>query len=153
MHESSEKESRHTRRRFLDFFIAGGFFAWLGMVVYPIVAYLIPPRGTEAKATSAKVPKPASEFPPNSGLVFPFGNEPAILVRSPAGTFTAFYATCTHLACTVQYRPDQGVVWCACHNGVYDLNGKNVSGPPPKPLPSLQVHLRGDDIYVSREVS
>ncbi len=153
MQQPSEKQNRQSRRRFLDLSIAGGFFAWLGMVLYPIVAYLIPPKGTEAKATSVKIPKPASDFPPNSGLVFAFGSEPAIVVRSPAGTFTAFYATCTHLACTVQYAADQGVIWCACHNGKYDLSGKNVSGPPPKPLQPLEVHLRGDEIYVSRQVS
>ncbi|MBE7560445.1 Rieske 2Fe-2S domain-containing protein [bacterium] len=153
MHEAGSNDPRPSRRGFLDLFIAGGFLSWLGMVVYPIIAYLTPPRDTEAKATSAKVPKPVSEFPPNSSLIFAFGGDPALVVRSPAGTFTAFYATCTHLDCTVQYRADQGVIWCACHNGKYDLAGKNVSGPPPRPLAPLQVHVRGDEIYVSREVS
>jgi cytochrome b6-f complex iron-sulfur subunit len=41
-------------------------------------------------------------------------------------------------------------IWCACHNGVYDLSGKNVSGPPPRPLEAYDVHVRGDEIYVSR---
>ena len=59
-------------------------------------------------------------------------------------------ATCTHLSCTVQYRDDLHEVWCACHNGMYDLNGRNVSGPPPRPLESFEVQVRGEEIYVRR---
>jgi Rieske Fe-S protein len=67
------------------------------------------------------------------------------------GTYRALSGTCTHLGCTVQYRNDLREVWCACHNGIYDLNGRNVSGPPPRPLDVFDVHLRGDEIVVSRK--
>jgi Rieske Fe-S protein len=62
-------------------------------------------------------------------------------------------ATCAHLDCTVQYRDDTHQVWCACHNGIYDLGGRNVSGPPPRPLETYDVHLRGDEIIVERRRS
>ncbi len=42
------------------------------------------------------------------------------------------------------------MIWCACHNGRYDLTGKNVSGPPPRPLEEFHVNVRGDEIIVSR---
>ena len=67
------------------------------------------------------------------------------------GKYLAMSATCTHLSCTVQYRNDLHQVWCACHNGMYDLTGRNLSGPPPRPLEGYQVHLRGDEIVVSRK--
>jgi Rieske Fe-S protein len=51
----------------------------------------------------------------------------------------------------VQYRNDTHQVWCACHNGVYDLAGRNLSGPPPRPLESYEVHVQGDDVVVSRK--
>jgi Rieske Fe-S protein len=54
------------------------------------------------------------------------------------------------LQCTVQYRDDLHHVWCACHNGHYDLNGKNISGPPPRPLEQYAVNVRGDEIFVSK---
>ena len=63
----------------------------------------------------------------------------------------AMAATCTHLDCTVQHRPDLGIVWCSCHNGRYDLDGKNISGPPPRPLEKYVVNEVGDDIFVVRE--
>jgi Rieske Fe-S protein len=50
----------------------------------------------------------------------------------------------------VQYRGELKQIWCACHNGFYDLNGQVVSGPPPKPLQEFKVHVAGDDIVVSR---
>ncbi|MBI2884427.1 MAG: Rieske 2Fe-2S domain-containing protein, partial [Candidatus Methylomirabilis oxyfera] len=62
----------------------------------------------------------------------------------------AFSAVCTHLQCTVQYREDRQDIWCACHNGVYDLNGKNISGPPPRPLEALKLNVRGDQIIVMK---
>jgi Rieske Fe-S protein len=33
-------------------------------------------------------------------------------------------------------------IWCACHNGTYDLEGRVASGPPPKPLEELAVKVR-----------
>jgi len=41
-------------------------------------------------------------------------------------------------------------VWCACHNGVYDLEGRNVSGPPPRPLERYDVHEIGDEIVIEK---
>ena len=50
----------------------------------------------------------------------------------------------------MQYRGDLQRVWCACHNGTYDLTGKNVAGPPPRPLTPLKANLVGDDVVLSR---
>jgi cytochrome b6-f complex iron-sulfur subunit len=50
----------------------------------------------------------------------------------------------------VQYRPDLSHIWCACHNGHYDLNGINIAGPPPRPLDPYAVNVRGDQIVVSK---
>ena len=59
-------------------------------------------------------------------------------MRTPDGQFRAFSAVCTHLDCTVQYKADTSQIWCACHNGLYDLSGNVVSGPPPRPLETLR---------------
>jgi Rieske Fe-S protein len=87
---------------------------------------------------------------PNSGQIFKFGNRAGILVRTSSGDLRAFNATCTHLNCIVQYREDLGHIWCACHNGHFDLTGVNVQGPPPRPLERYDVNVRGDQIVVSR---
>jgi Rieske Fe-S protein len=92
----------------------------------------------------------AKEIAANTGKIFKFGNKPGLLVRTPSGELKAFSATCTHLDCIVQYRPDQKQIWCACHNGQYNLSGQNVGGPPPRPLEEFVVNTRGDEIIVSK---
>jgi Rieske Fe-S protein len=56
------------------------------------------------------------------------------------------------LGCIVQYRDDLSRVWCACHNGHFDLNGRNIEGPPPGPLEIYAVNVREGQIVVSRDV-
>jgi Rieske Fe-S protein len=85
---------------------------------------------------------------------FDFGGKPCLLIRTQDGEVRAFNAICTHTDCTVKYRPDKKDIFCSCHNGIYDTQGRNVSGPPPKPLESYRVILRGtpgqEEIVVSR---
>ena len=110
----------------------------------------MPPPEQEAAVSAVKATT-LTEMTPNSGKIFKFGRKPALIVRRSDGTFTAFMAKCTHLDCIVQYREDKERIWCACHDGFYDLNGTNVSGPPPRPLDALEVHTQGDDVYVTRK--
>jgi cytochrome b6-f complex iron-sulfur subunit len=138
------------RRDFLKYILGGSLLAWMGAIIYPIMAYLKPPKQAEVEVTSVKAGK-VGGFEKDSGLIVRFGNKPVILLRNTAGEFRAFSATCTHLDCTVQYRKDMGLIWCACHNGRYDLNGRNVAGPPPRPLDEYRVVIQGDDILVSKK--
>ena len=149
MNEAPSGPTRHTRRRFLDLLLGTSLVGWLGSVVYPVARYLRPPDAAGASVSQVNVGK-VDDFPPDSGRIFKFGNKPGLLVRAPTGEFRAFFATCTHLQCIVQYRPDQGVIWCACHNGRYDLNGKNIAGPPPRPLDELRVDVSNGEVFVSR---
>jgi Rieske Fe-S protein len=138
------------RRVILNWFLTGGTFAWMGSVIYPALRFLSPPPEQEAAVSSVKAVT-LTEMQPNSGKIFKFGRKPALIVRRPDGTFGAFLAKCTHLDCVVQYREDKERIWCACHDGFYDLNGTNVAGPPPRPLDALEVHIKGDDVYVTRK--
>jgi Rieske Fe-S protein len=138
-----------TRREFTKLLLAGGVLGWLGSVVYPIISYLRPPQVPEANVQSVKAGV-VSAFPVNTAQIVKFGRKPVILVREQNGEFRALSATCTHLECIVQYRGDLKQIWCACHNGLYDLTGRNVSGPPPRPLEQYVVNVVGDEILVSR---
>ena len=138
------------RRKFLNTLIGGGFVGYLGSALYPMFSYLRPPKVPEANVNSIKAGI-ASEFPLNSGQILKFGRKPVILVKTDNGNFIAFAGTCTHLDCIVQYRQDTKQIWCACHNGVYDLRGRNVSGPPPKPLEEYSVNVVNDEIIVTKQ--
>src|SRR6266508_319277 len=138
-----------TRRGFLDILLGSTAVATLAAIVYPIFRFISPPQVIESTENSVVAAK-LNEIPVNSGKIFKFGNKPGILVRTPAGELKALSAVCTHLECIVQYRPDTKQIWCACHNGQYNLSGKNIGGPPPRPLEEFQVNTRGEDIVVTK---
>ena len=150
VNNTGSSDSTENRRDFLKFVLGGGLVAWAAAVLYPILAYLDPPKQGEVLVSSVKAGK-VKDMEKDSGVIVRFGNKPVILIHSSSGEFRAFSATCTHLDCTVQYRKDLGVIWCACHNGKYDLTGHNVSGPPPRPLDEYQVIIQGEDILVSKK--
>jgi Rieske Fe-S protein len=151
MNQQPEIPEQQTKRDFLKIILSGGVIAFLGAVLYPIFEYLIPPKQAEVEVSSVKAGK-VSEMEKDSGKIIKFGTKPVILIRTADGDLRAFSATCTHLDCTVQYRKDYGTIWCACHNGKYDLHGRNISGPPPRPLDELRVVVQGDDILISKKV-
>lgn len=140
-----------SKRNFLKYILGGGLVAWFASVLYPVFAYMKPPKQAEVEVTSVKVGKLA-DIGMETGQIVKFGNKPVILVRTAAGDLKAFNATCTHLDCTVQFRKDMGVIWCACHNGKYDLTGRNIAGPPPRPLDPYRVVVQGDEVFISKNI-
>lgn len=150
MNEQYHSGPQSSKRDFLKYVLGGGLLAWFAAVAYPIFAYLKPPKQGEVEVSSVKVGA-LSAIEKESGTIIRFGNKPVILVRTAAGELRAFSATCTHLDCTVQYRKDMGVIWCACHNGRYDLSGRNIAGPPPRPLDEFRVVVQGGEVFLSRK--
>ncbi len=147
--EARTPPQRIGRRRFLDYSFTAALAALAGAVLYPVINYLIPPK-TKEITTNSVVAAKVGDLAPNSGRIFAFGGKPAILLSTPEGELRAFTAVCTHLACTVQYRPDFGHIWCACHDGHYDLHGQVLTGPPPRPLAEFKVTVKDDNVVVTR---
>jgi Rieske Fe-S protein len=137
------------RRSFIHWLMGGSLGATVLSVIYPVMEFLIPPDVAEATQNSVVAGK-AAEMKPNSGIIFKFGSRPGVLVRTAEGELRAFSATCTHLDCTVQYRGDLQRLWCACHDGQFDLNGINVAGPPPRPLEKFVVNVMVEYVVVSK---
>jgi cytochrome b6-f complex iron-sulfur subunit len=140
-----------SRRGVLDVLLSVSLLSFLGAVLYPVLRFMTPPRVAESAAASVVAAK-VGEVAANSGKIFRFGTRPGILVRTTSGDWRAFSAVCTHLQCTVQFRADVEQIWCACHNGYFDLTGRNVSGPPPRPLEEYSVTVKGEDVIVSPKV-
>ena len=148
--EQPAPETQTTRRTFLDWFLATSIGATIVAAVYPLTRFVLPPRTAEAATASVTLPFGASDVAPNSGQLFKFGSRPGLLIRTPDGELRAFDAVCTHLQCTVEYRSDFGHIWCACHDGHYDLGGTNIAGPPPRPLERFALNALGDQLFVSK---
>lgn len=138
------------RRRFLNAFLSISGMAVMAGIVYPIIRYLTPPENPGAILGEVEVGA-VDKFPPNTGTIFRYGTKPGMLIHQEDGTITAVIAVCTHLSCTVEYREDHKDLFCACHAGRFDLNGKNIAGPPPEPLEKFHVDVRDGVIYVRKE--
>ena len=130
------------RRQFLDWVLGSSVFALFSMVFYPVLRFLNPPDVPEAATNEVEAGlSNDTELLGKGFKIIPFGSEPVILIRLSDNEYRAFAATCTHLDCIVEYQETNRRVWCNCHNGEYDLTGRNVSGPPPRPLTQYDVHL------------
>jgi len=140
---------KRQRRDFLSVLLGSGAIATLASIVYPVLQFVMPPPLSESAELSTAAAK-ADELAPNSGKIFKFGANPGIIVHTAEGEWRAFSARCPHLNCTVQFDPDQRLIICACHNGQFDLEGRNIAGPPPRPLDPYSVNIRGDEVIVSK---
>lgn len=141
-------EAEHvTRREFAKFLclVSGGMAVGSGWVA--VKDKLVPPFSFEGERFVCKT----SDVP--LGGTHPFQVEgskiPFILIHLNDGSFRAYEQKCTHLMCAVFYAPDKDKIACPCHNAYFDAtDGTVLAGPPPRPLPHLEVIIRNDDIFV-----
>jgi Rieske Fe-S protein len=149
-HESKAVGVDDSRRSWLSWLLATSLGATIASFLYPVLRYIVPPLTSEPSLSEVELDLKTTDLAPNTGRIVAFSGKPALVFRTASGELEALTATCTHLACTVQYRPDRSDVWCACHDGVYDTNGTHVSGPPPRPLTKIGVNVRGERIVLHR---
>src|SRR5215471_10616903 len=128
------------RRSFVEWILGGGAFASLASFLYPVIRFMRPPEAPEAQVNETTAGK-VGDLKPNSGKIVKFGAKPVLLMRLGESDWRAYSAVCTHLNCTVQFDDARQGIWCACHNGLYDMNGKVVGGPPPRALEPYTVHV------------
>ncbi len=149
--EKPASAGKKSRRTFLDILLSSSLFAFIASTFYPVGKYLIPPADTGEATPNSVLAGTVNDLKPNSGKIIKFGRKPVILIRLEDGEYRAFSAICTHLDCIVQYRSDFKHIWCACHNGHYNLNGINIAGPPPRPLTPFKVNITEDKVFVSKK--
>ncbi len=142
-------EAEHvSRREFAKFLclVSGGMAVGTGWVA--LKDTLLPPRRIEGEVLVCKT----SDVPLGGTYAFnvPGSRTPFILIHLNDGSWRAYEQKCTHLSCAVYYQPKTDKIECPCHNGWFDARtGSVLQGPPPRPLPHLEVILQGDDIYVA----
>ena len=91
-----------------------------------------------------------SALPLGTAMMFtyPTEHDPCLLIRMRDGKLLAYDQKCTHLSCAVVPKLDEGILHCPCHEGIFDLaTGRNIAGPPPRPLPVIELEVVGDEIF------
>jgi len=142
-----------TRRRFIRSGIGIAGLIYIGAAVYPVYRYLVDPaEKAEAEASVKEIELPGlDKLPLGTAMMFRFAGKPGLIIHHEDGEWVAFSAVCTHLACTVQFQKDQKRIHCACHGGTYDMKtGKNIAGPPPRPLTKYNVEVLDGKVKISR---
>jgi cytochrome b6-f complex iron-sulfur subunit len=133
------------RRRILNLFLTILGLTTVGSFVYPLVRFLSPVGG---KADPKRINLKKSEIPVGTAKEIPLNNIPAIIINRPEKGFVALSRVCTHLGCLVEYDKMQNKLICPCHGALFDLEGKVISGPPPRPLSKFPIKVESDSILI-----
>ena len=142
-----------SRRAFTQVAVGGVGACYAAAIGYPVYRYLATPaREAASLAAVSEVALAKTDIPEaGSALMFRFGTKPTMLIHHKDGSIVCFDAICTHLACTLQFQPEEGRIYCACHGGQYDMHtGENVAGPPPKPLSPYVVEVNDENVIIRR---
>jgi len=156
---TAENRQQAARRRFcgvcLDALGAAFVLGAAGTVAYVGVEFVKPPARPRRGGLQPLEIKgrwtPLSEVLVNSAVITSYDDQPALVIRDKRGVLCAFVAVCTHLSCNVSYDPETERIVCPCHRGIFDLEGRVVSGPPPKPLRRLYVVEKEGQAFLSDE--
>jgi Rieske Fe-S protein len=146
-------DRRLTRRQFAILgtqLVAAGVTLALGI---PIVGFILSPLfrhqlvverevGNIAQVSGPDPQKFMVTFPQNAWPV-PDVSVAVYVVRVGDG-YKVLSNVCSHMQCPVRWAPNLGQFLCPCHGGLYDRTGRNVGGPPPKPLPEYVHRIDGN---------
>lgn len=149
-----KRDSPEGRRSFLKSAIKG-LAALFGLLVSVAAALSLIPPGGSGRRERRLLLGDEDEAPRRGAREMTFSYDRGgrtvtgrvILVQSPAGLI-ALSPACTHLGCHVVWREDPGEFLCPCHGGRYDMTGKNIEGPPPRPLVRFSLEREEGKIYV-----
>lgn len=135
-----------TRRDFAKFLclVSGGLV--FGNAVVAAKATFFPEEEIEEQYVCDKSDVPVGG---TKSFILKGSTIPYILIHLEDGEFRSYEQKCTHLSCAVYYKPNTGKMECPCHNGWFDAyTGEVLQGPPPRPLPKLEVIIKDEKIYV-----
>ena len=69
-------------------------------------------------------------------------------VKKSDSGITVFSPICPHLGCRYQWHPLRKLFICPCHHSIFNIEGKVVSGPAPRPLDTLPYKIKNNHLYV-----
>ncbi len=163
-----------SRRRFLGYATIGLSAIISGLVALPLIGTLASPILQKKKVETKWVELGKTEdfevgqptivqwtTSRMDGWVMEAAPRSVYVVKQDGEIFTVFNSRCTHLACAYSWKlkgephqtaygstmPDKGHFFCPCHDGVFDIDGTVIGGPPPRPLDTLPVKIEGGRLF------
>ena len=139
-----------SRRTFLNTLFGGWLVAFMGGSFYGLLKFAFPTLGKEPDFVILK-PEDYLNIPDNSVKPFAWGGKLGLFFKHSNGSTAALKGVCTHMECNITYIPQDKKFYCACHKGWFDESGKNIEGPPPKPLEFFDITVEGDKLIVAKK--
>ncbi len=163
-----------SRRRFLGYVTIGLGAIVSGLVAFPLIGSLISPILEKKKAATEwvelgkvedfEVGQPTMVQWTTSrmdGWFMDTAPRAVWVVKQDEENFTVFNPRCTHLSCAISWKlegephmtaygsamPDKDHFFCPCHDGIFDIGGKVVGGPPPRPLDTLSMKVEDSRLF------
>jgi menaquinol-cytochrome c reductase iron-sulfur subunit len=156
-----ETDSNSTRR---NFFVAAIYGIWaviMAALGIPAVAYLFFPPKLPKENEWVQVGDIGS-LAPNSPVEMAFRRtqvdgwkimsekSTVWVVKSADNQVTAFGPQCTHLGCAYHWDETRNEFLCPCHNSLFSITGKVVSGPAPRPLDRYETKVDGSKLMLGK---
>lgn len=139
-----------TRRIFLNTLLGGWLLASLSGALFALFRFAFPTLGKEPDFVILNADD-YMNIPPNSTKPFAWGGKLGLFFRKDNGVLVALKGVCTHMDCNVAYKPEERKFYCPCHKGWFDDDGKNIKGPPPKPLEIFVYTVEEDKLIIARK--
>lgn len=147
MSKKNDKESLNRRGFFKKLLMGVGVVASYGTGAVYALQFLLP-RKRKARFRKLLIAS-LDDLPKDGSKSFKdLSGREIVLVHTDRG-LKALSTTCTHLGCKVYWEPENARFFCPCHEGVFDVNGNVVSGPPPRPLDRYGVEVdENENVFV-----
>jgi menaquinol-cytochrome c reductase iron-sulfur subunit len=147
----------------------GGVVGLVGTIIsavvgLPVVGYIVSPALKAGSGEEWITLGPVSAIEPGTPTPFTFSQMKEVGWRHARITHTVYAVTndgqnirvfsdaCTHLSCKVHWDEERAEFVCPCHDGVFDIEGNVVAGPPPRPLYDFEVKVENDQLMILVEV-
>ena len=74
---------------------------------------------------------------------------PIVIAHVMDTSFAALDAICTHMNCTVTYSALNVELECPCHGSTYEVDGRVIGGPAPRPLTAFTAQSDGTTLTIT----
>jgi len=159
MNSDNEKVNKTLSRRNFFKIISGLFTGFITVTLgIPMLESLLGTSGKKKHQVYSKI-APVSSIQVEKPVDLPFvmtvedafiknvQPENVWAVKNPDSEMTVFSPICPHLGCRYQWHEDQKLFICPCHHSVFNIEGKVVSGPAPRPLDTLPTKIKNNYLF------
>jgi menaquinol-cytochrome c reductase iron-sulfur subunit len=161
IHTTEQAMEGSTRRSFYIAAIYGIWAAITAALGLPAFVYLLfPPKAAkesewvEVGDVTTLTPKSPVEmtfrYNRTDGWKISSEKSTAWVVKQPDNSVVAFGPQCTHLGCAYHWDDGKNEFICPCHNSLFSMDGKVISGPAPRPLDRYQTKIDGQKLLLGR---